>query len=82
MRNLSFCSFGLVLIVSLTAFINKPDYLRDLTIFMISFTSSFEIISVVITDPNFFLLIAASVVDAAAVNLNGIKTRASGSSTF
>ena len=49
---------------------------------MISFTSSFEIISVVITDPNFFLLIAASVVDAAAVNLNGIKTRASGSSTF
>ena len=40
---------------------------------MTSFISSFDIISVVILDPNIFLWIAASVA-AAAVNPNGIKT--------
>ena len=41
---------------------------------MISFISSFEIITVVAPDPNIFLWIAASVADAAAVNPNCIKT--------
>ena len=39
---------------------------------MISFISWFEIIKVVVPDPNIFLWIAASVADA--VNPNGIKT--------
>ena len=66
----------------LTPFVNKADYLRDLTAFMIWFISSFEIISVVIrgaksevqTDPNVFLWITVSVADTAAVNPNSIKT--------
>ena len=41
---------------------------------MISFTSSLEIINVVVPRPNIFLWIVASVADAAAVNPNGIKT--------
>ena len=62
------------LIVSLTHFVNKPDSSRDLIIFIISFISSLEIINVVVPDPNIFSWIAASVVDATAVNPNGIKT--------
>ena len=71
--NPPFCSFALFLIVLLMPFLNKPDYLRDLTIFMISFISSLEIINVVVPDPNIFLWIVASVADATAVNPNGIK---------
>ena len=41
---------------------------------MISFIFSFKIINVVVPDPNFFLWLAASVVDAATVSPNGIKT--------
>ena len=40
--NLPFCSFASFSIVSLTLFINKPHYLRDLIIFMISFIFSLE----------------------------------------
>ena len=58
----------------LTPFINKIDSSRDLIIFMISFISSLEVIYVVIPDPKIFFWIAASVVDAAAVNPNDIKT--------
>ena len=58
-------------------FINKPDSSRYLTIFIISFISSLEIISVVVPDPNIFLWIAAFVTDAAAINSNGIKTPSS-----
>ena len=66
-----------------TSFINNPDSLRELTIFIMSLVSSLEIISVVKPDLNIFLLIAASVADAAAVNPNGIKTLlADGVSTF
>ena len=57
-----------------TPFINKPVTSRDLTILMTSFTSSFEIINVVIHDLNIFLSIAASVTDGPAVNPNVIKT--------
>ena len=61
--------------------INKPDSPSDLTIFIISFISSLEIINVVLPDPNIFLWIAASI--AAAVNPNGIKMLlANGLSTF
>ena len=58
---------------------------------MISFTFWFEIINVVrevkseggTLNPNIFLQIAESVVDAAAVNFNGIKTLlVNGLSTF
>ena len=54
-------------------FINKPDFSSDLTIFMILYISTFEIISVVIIDLKIFFWKAAFVA-AAAVNLNGIKT--------
>ena len=71
------------LTLSLIPFINKPDSSSDLTIFMVSFISSFEVISVAIPDPNIFLWIAASVARAAAVNSNGIKTLLdNGLSTF
>ena len=36
--------------------------------------SSFEIINVIVPDPNIFLWTAASVADADAVNHNGTKT--------
>ena len=52
---------------------NKPDTSRDLTIFLISFISLFEMINVVTQDLNIFLQIAASVADAAAVNPKCIK---------
>ena len=64
-------------------FINTADSSRDLPFFMLSFISSFEIVCVVISDPNIFLWIAASVADAAAANPNVIKTLlANGLSTF
>ena len=47
---------------------------RELIIFKISFIFSFEIISVILPDPNIFFKKAASVADAAAVNNNWIKT--------
>ena len=53
-------------------FINKPNFSRDLIIFMISFISSLEIIKVVVPDPNIFLWIAASVAGEITVNPNGI----------
>ena len=60
----------------------KPGSLSYFTIFMISFISSFEIISIVVPYLSIFRLIAASVADTAAVNPNGIKTRlANGLST-
>ena len=42
---------------------------------MISFISSLQIIRAIVSEPNIFLLIAASVADAAAVsrNRNGFK---------
>ena len=55
----------------------------DLTNFTISFILSFEIINVVLPDPNIFLWIAASVAYATAVNPNSIKTLlTNGLSTF
>ena len=72
-RNHPFCSFASFLIVSLTPLINNPDFSSYLTIFIISFISSLEIINVVLPDLNILLWIAAFVSDAAAVNPNGIK---------
>ena len=54
----------------------------DLTILMILFISSFEIINVVIPDPNSFSWIASLVANAAAVYSNVIKTLLGVSSTF
>ena len=73
-RNPPLCSFALFLIVSLTPFDNKPDSLRDLTIFMISSISSFEIIVAVNPEPKIFFSIAAFVAHAATVNPNGLST--------
>ena len=72
-KNPTFCFLASFLIFSLTIFINKPNYSVDLIIFIISFISSFEIISVVTCeanskrrpDQNIFLWIAASVADTA-----------------
>ena len=73
-----FCLFFFILNYFIkTLFINKPDSLKDLAIFMILFISSLEIINVVIADLNIFWWIAASVAAAAAaaaVNPNRIKT--------
>ena len=55
----------------LTHFINKPG--SYLTISIISFICSLEIINFVLPDPNIYLWIAVSVADAVAVNPNGIK---------
>ena len=41
-------------IVSLTPFNNTPEFSRDITIFIISFISSFEIIKVVVPEPSIF----------------------------
>ena len=68
LRNPCYCSFAPILYVFVTSFINKPAYSRDLTIFMISFISSFKIISVVIPDSNILSWTAASV-DATTVNI-------------
>ena len=78
-----FCSFASFWIVLLMFFINKPDSSTDLTVFMTSLISSFEIINVVPPGPNIFLWIAASVAEAATVNPNGIETLLNnGLSTF
>ena len=82
MWNLLFCSFVSFLIVSLTPFINQPDYSSHLTISLISLITSFEIISLVIPYPNISLWIAASA-NATAVNVGAIKTLlANGLSAF
>ena len=46
LRNPSFCSFTLFLIVLLTPFMNKPDSPRDLISFVISLVCLIEIINV------------------------------------
>ena len=53
-RNPLFCSLASFSIVSPTPFINKPVSSKDLIIFMISFISSFEIVSVVMSGPKIF----------------------------
>ena len=50
-RNPLFCSFVSFLIVSLIPFTNNLDYTSDLTTFIISTISSFEIINAVVPDP-------------------------------
>ena len=55
-------------------YINKTDLLIDLTIFLISSISLFEIISTLIPNPKISNWTAASVGDATAVNPNSTKT--------
>ena len=50
-RNPPFCSFVSFLIVSLIPFNNNLDYTSDLTTFIISTISSFEIINAVVPYP-------------------------------
>ena len=49
--NPPFYSFSLFLTISITFFINKPDYLKDLTVLLTSSISSFEIINVAMPEP-------------------------------
>ena len=82
-RNVLFCFFASFLIVSLIRFISNLHSSSDLTFFIISSISSFEVINDIVPDPKIFFRIAASVAHAAAVNPNGIKTLlADGVSTF
>ena len=55
-------------------FLDKPESLRDLTIFIMSSVSSFNITSVVVPESKIFLFIPASAADAASADPNGIKT--------
>ena len=56
-------------IVSLTSFINKPDPSGDLTIFMISFISSFAV------TPNPAIILCIPVFDVSvSIDPNGMKT--------
>ena len=55
-------------------FLDKPESLRDLTIFIMSSISSFNITSVVGPESKIFLFIPASAADAASADPNGIKT--------
>ena len=50
-RNLPFCSLASSSTVLVTPFISKSDYSRDLTIFIISLSSSFENTNVAVLDP-------------------------------
>ena len=50
-RNPPFRSFTSFLIVSVIPFINNLDSRSDLTIFIISFNSSFELVNAVAYDP-------------------------------
>ena len=82
-RNQPLRSFALFFIVLLTPLPDKTDSSRDLVIFTISFKFWFRNNNVVVPDPNIFLWIAASIVDTAAVNPNGIKAiLANGLRTF
>ena len=74
LRNPPFCSLASLWIALQTLFNNKPESLRDLTILIMSFVSSSDIISVVVPGPKIFLCIPSSAADAAAVNPTGIKT--------
>ena len=81
-RNPYLFSFPLLLVVSLTPFINKPDSSRDLTMFIISIISLLEIANVVyfakseerVPDPKILFWIAVYVTDATVVNPNGSRT--------
>ena len=53
-RGPPFYSFASFLIVSLTPFNNKTDSSSDLTIFIISFISSLEVINIVLPNPKHF----------------------------
>ena len=82
LRNPPSSFFGSFLTVLLTLFINKSDYSRHLTIFIISTIFSFEIINAVVPYL-IFLCFPASDTDAATVNASRIgKLLASVSGTF
>ena len=57
----------------MTAFSKILGFSRAWTMFIMSFISAFEMIKVVVPDPNICLCIPASAAVAAAVNPKGIK---------
>ena len=60
-RNPLFYSFVSFLIVSLIPFTSNPDSSTDLTIFLITLISSFEIINAVVLERKVFLITASGV---------------------
>ena len=74
LKNPLFYSFVSFLIVLVTSFNKIFESSSAWTISIIYFISSFEIIKVVVPDPNIYLCIPASAADAAEFNLNGFKT--------
>ena len=69
--NPKFCCFPSFFFIF--SFINKPYSSSDLTISIIQFISLFEVIDVVLPDPNNFSQIATFVTDGTAINPNVIK---------
>ena len=55
-------------------FFNKPESSKDVTVFIISFISLFDLINFVAPEPKFLFWITASAIDVTAVNHYGIKT--------
>ena len=75
LRNSFLSYFESFLIVLLALFfITKPDYLRDLSIFMMLFISLFEYFNVVLSELKMFQLISANATDVAAAHPSDIKT--------
>ena len=82
-KNYPFCSFVSFLIVLVTPFSKILESTRAYTVFKISFSSSFEIIKVVVPEPCIFFYISVSTAEAAAVIPNGSKIFfAKGTTTF
>ena len=72
-KNLLFCSFTLLSIVLLTLSINKTASYSGVTIFIISFKSSFK--NTIVVEPNsyIFFWIAAFAAESVAFNPEGTK---------
>ena len=82
-KNYPFCPFVSFLIVLVTPFSKILESTRAYTVFKISFSSSFEIIKVVVPEPCIFFYISVSTAEAAAVIPNGSKIFfAKGTTTF
>ena len=83
LRNPTICSFVLFSILLVTIYVNSPGSSGDLTIFLMSFISLFDITIAVVPDPTIFILLYDSAVKAATVDPDGINTLfANGWSTF
>lgn len=74
LRNPTICSFVSFSILLVITYVISPGSSGDLTIFLMSFISLFDITIVVVPDPTIFILLYDSAVKAATVNPDGINT--------